>query len=109
MLQALVDCKLSVPKSFPRRTFQAVRGVLLFGAPHRGMHVDDILEMATELSAETRMDLVNYLKQDSNQLQQDLNSFRVLAGDFPIVSFYETILSQALMKAEVGILGLIQI
>jgi hypothetical protein len=64
------------------------------------MHVDDIVEMATELSAEHRMHLLDYLKKDSVPLLKDLSSFITLAGDFPIVSFYETVMSQKLVKAE---------
>lgn len=101
-IQTLVNCKLGEQHSFPRNTFQSVRGVFFFGAPHHGMHIDDIAEMATELSADHRMHLVNYLKKDSDQLQKDVSSFITFAGDFPIVSFYETVMSRELVKAEVG-------
>ena len=100
--QATIKCKLAEPKSFLRDTFRAIRGILFFGAPHRGMHVDDIAEMATELSAEHRMHIVDYLRKDSVQRQIDMSSFKTLTGEFPIVSFYETVMSQALEKAEVG-------
>lgn len=68
------------------------------------MHVDDIAEMATELSAEHRMHIVDYLRKDSVLLQRSVSAFKTLAGEFPIVSFYETVMSQALAKAEVGLL-----
>ena len=69
------------------------------------MHVDDIAEMATELSAEHRMHIVDYLRKGSVQIQTDMNGFKTLAGEFPIVSFYETVMSQTLEKAEVGSLN----
>jgi len=64
--------------------------------------VDDIAEMATELSAEHRMHIVEYLRKDSVPLQISVSAFKTLTGEFPIVSFYETVMSQALEKAEVG-------
>lgn len=69
------------------------------------MHVDDIVQMATELSAQHRMHIVDYLREDSVQLQIDMSGFKTLTGEFPIVSFYETVMSQALEKAEVGSLN----
>jgi len=102
ILHTLVNCKQGERHSFPLKTLQSVRGVFFFGAPHRGMHVDDIVEMATELSAEHRMHLINYLKKDSDQLLKDLSGFITLAGDFSIVSFYETVMSRGLVKAEAG-------
>ncbi len=65
------------------------------------MHVDDIAQMATELSAEHRMHIVDYLRKDSEQLRIDMSAFKTLTGEFPICSFYETVMSQALKKAEV--------
>lgn len=69
------------------------------------MYVDDIAEMATDFSAEHRMHIVDYLRKDSVQLQIDMSGFKTLTGEFPIVSFYETAMSQALEKAEVGSLN----
>ena len=65
------------------------------------MHVEDIAEMATELSANHRMHIIDYLREDSVQLQIDISGFKTLAGEFPIISFIETVMSQALEKAEV--------
>ena len=64
------------------------------------MHVNDIIAMVTELSAEHRMYLLKYLRQDSDQLPRDVSSFSAFAGDFPRISFYETIMSQPLVRAE---------
>lgn len=69
------------------------------------MYVDDIAEMAIDFSAEHRMHIVDYLRKDSVPLQIDMNGFKTLTGEFPIVSFYETAMSQALEKAEVGSLS----
>ena len=67
--------------------------------------MDDIAKMATELSAEHRMHIIDYLRKDSVQLQIDMSGFKTLTGEFPIVSFYETVMSQALENAEVGSLN----
>ncbi|KAL8857500.1 MAG: hypothetical protein Q9178_005995 [Gyalolechia marmorata] len=99
---ATIACKLAEPRSFRHNTFRAIRGILFFGAPHHGMHVDDIAEMATGLSAKHRMHIIDYLRRDSIQLQIDLSGFKTLTGEFPVVSFYETVMTQALEKAEVS-------
>ncbi|KAL8917214.1 MAG: hypothetical protein Q9172_005944 [Xanthocarpia lactea] len=98
--EATVACKLAEPRSFRHNTFRAIRGILFFGAPHHGMHVDDIAEMATGLSAKHRMHIIDYLRRDSIQLQIDMSGFKTLTGEFPVVSFYETVMTQALEKAE---------
>ena len=101
-MKALKQCKLSESQSFPRKTYRSVYGVLFFGAPHQGMEVEDIVDMATDLGAQERLHLVSVLEKGSEPLQQHLGSLTSLAGDFRIVSFYERILSRKLEKAEVG-------
>ena len=98
----LVACKLETPNSSAHKIFQAVRAVFRFGAPHRGMCVDDLVEMAEELPADHRMGIIDYLREDSGQLAKDLSSFITLAADVQIVSFYETKMSQKLQKAKVN-------
>jgi hypothetical protein len=93
---------LETPSSSTHKIFQAVQAVFFFGAPHRGMRVDDLAEMAEELSADHGMSIVDYLREHSGQLAKDLSSFITLAADVQIVSFYETLMSQKLQKAKVN-------
>ncbi|USP74943.1 hypothetical protein yc1106_02217 [Curvularia clavata] len=69
---------------------KATYGMLLFGIPHRGLVVDDIQKMVSEKGGHPRRELLEQIKQKSDQLASQLDSFRNIIQDRKVVSFYET-------------------
>jgi len=68
--------------------------MIFFGAPHRGLVVDDILPMLGEGSP--REALVKSLTSSSLQLRSELRRFINYSSQFKIVSFRETGLTRKL-------------
>ena len=69
---------------------KATYGMLLFGIPHRGLVLDDIQKMLAWKDGHPRRQLLEQIKQKSDQLASQLDSFRNIIQDRKVVSFYET-------------------
>lgn len=69
--------------------FQHTRATLFFGTPHRGMLVDDILNMIGDRSQ--RLKLVESLTTGSEELRRELERFinYSVSTDLKIVNFKE--------------------
>lgn len=64
--------------------------MLLFGIPHRGLVVDDIQKMLVGEDGHPRRGLLEQIREKSDLLASQLDSFRNLIQDRKVVSFYET-------------------
>jgi hypothetical protein len=65
-------------------------GMLLFGIPHRGLVVDDIQKMLAGEDGHPRRGLLEQIREKSDLLASQLDSFRNLIQDRKVVGFYET-------------------
>ena len=68
---------------------KATYDMLLFGIPHRGLVIDDIQKMLAGQDNHPRTDLLNQIKQKSDNLVSQLDDFKNLIRDRKVVSFYE--------------------
>lgn len=65
-------------------------GIFFLGVPHRGLWVDDMLDMLRSIHPNhPREELVKQLQVDSLSLRSQLDKFRNLCQDYELVSFYE--------------------
>ncbi|KFY95938.1 hypothetical protein V498_03016 [Pseudogymnoascus sp. VKM F-4517 (FW-2822)] len=68
---------------------KATYGILFFGAPHKGLVIDDIQRMVAGKDQHPRMELLEQIKLKSDLLLYQLADFKNLIRDRKIVSFYE--------------------
>ncbi|OBT66186.1 hypothetical protein VE03_05134 [Pseudogymnoascus sp. 23342-1-I1] len=68
---------------------KATYGILFFGAPHKGLVIDDIQRMVAGNDHHPRMELLEQIKLKSDLLMYQLIDFKNLIRDRKIVSFYE--------------------
>ena len=69
---------------------KATYGIFFLGVPHRGLWVDDMLDMLRCIHPNhPREALVKQLQVDSSSLKSQLDRFRNLSHDYELVSFYE--------------------
>ncbi|OBT91277.1 hypothetical protein VE02_00373 [Pseudogymnoascus sp. 03VT05] len=68
---------------------KATFGILFFGAPHKGLVIDDIQCMVAGKDQHPRMELLEQIKLKSDLLMYQLVDFKNLIRDRKIVSFYE--------------------
>lgn len=68
---------------------KATYGILFFGAPHKGLVIDDIQRMIAGKDQHPRMELLEQIKLKSDLLMYQLVDFKNLIRDRKIVSFYE--------------------
>ncbi|KFY48968.1 hypothetical protein V495_00865, partial [Pseudogymnoascus sp. VKM F-4514 (FW-929)] len=68
---------------------KAAYGILFFGAPHKGLVIDDIQRMVAGKDQHPRMELLEQIKLKSDLLMYQLADFKNLIRDRKIVSFYE--------------------
>ncbi|KFZ13479.1 hypothetical protein V501_03685, partial [Pseudogymnoascus sp. VKM F-4519 (FW-2642)] len=68
---------------------KATYGILFFGAPHKGLVIDDIQRMVAGKDRHPRMELLEQIKLKSDLLLYQLADFKNLIRDRKIVSFYE--------------------
>ena len=71
-------------------------GMLLFGIPHKGMLIDDILNMVAGQNNHPRKPLLEQIRNKSDQLECQVADFRNLIRDRKIVSFYERVRTRKL-------------
>jgi hypothetical protein len=64
--------------------------MLLFGIPHKGLVINDILKMLAEEENHPRSVLLQQIREKSDLLAFQLADFKNLVRDRKIVSFYET-------------------
>jgi hypothetical protein len=69
---------------------KATYGILFFGAPHKGLVIDDIQRMIMGKDDHPRAELLEQIKSKSDLLIYQLADFKNLIRDRKIVSFYET-------------------
>jgi hypothetical protein len=79
-------------------TFTWTRQMLLFGVPHQGMEIEDLMKKVEDTGGEssTRLDLVQSLSEGSNFLntqRADRANLWPSGSDITIVSFYERLTS----------------
>jgi hypothetical protein len=84
-------------------TFTSTRQVLLFGVPHQGMEIEDMIKMVEDTGGKssTRLDLVQSLSEGSNFLntqRADIVNLWPDGSDITIVSFYESLKSPTVEK-----------
>ena len=68
---------------------KAAYGILFFGAPHKGLVIDDIQRMVAGKDQHPRIELLEQIKLKSDLLMYQLADFKNLIRDRKIVSFYE--------------------
>ncbi|KFY69545.1 hypothetical protein V496_00165 [Pseudogymnoascus sp. VKM F-4515 (FW-2607)] len=68
---------------------KATYSILFFGAPHKGLVIDDIQRMVAGKDQHPRMELLEQIKLKSDLLMYQLADFKNLIRDRKIVSFYE--------------------
>jgi hypothetical protein len=78
--------------------FLSTKAVMLFGTPHRGLRGDHILEMVKANEFFDRVQLVNSIGIDSEELSSAFTKFKGIASNFDISSFYEVRLSRRLIQ-----------
>ncbi|KAA8905689.1 hypothetical protein FN846DRAFT_950264 [Sphaerosporella brunnea] len=93
--QLLVKARGADPETEPvlHALFRATRATLFFGAPHRGLILDDVLSMLqSQPQAMPRAKLVEQIQKQSDFLVDQLEMFVDLAeaANLQVVSFYET-------------------
>ena len=66
-------------------------GMLLFGIPHKGMLIDNILDMVAGQNNPPRKPLLEQIRNKSDLLENQLADFKNLIRDRKIVSFYERV------------------
>ncbi|KAA8894721.1 hypothetical protein FN846DRAFT_785990 [Sphaerosporella brunnea] len=98
--QALVRAKES--EKIYGSLFRCTRATIFFGTPHRGLSVDDILDMIGDHSS--RVELVKSLQTGSQELAAELRRFKNYVADakIKIVSFKESEQSLKLKKGPDG-------
>ena len=69
--------------------YRSTYGMLLFGIPHRGVLLDDILNMVAGENNHPRKPLWEQIRNEIDLLESQLADFRNLIRDRKIVSFYE--------------------
>jgi hypothetical protein len=79
-------------------TFTSTRQMLLFGVPHQGMEIEDMLKMVEDKGGKssTRWDLVQSLSEGSNFLntqREDIVNLWPTGSEIKIVSFCERLMS----------------
>ena len=70
--------------------------MLLFGIPHTGLMVDDILKMVAGQDNHPRSALLEQIRSKSDLLAFQLADFKNLIRDRKVVSFYETLQTRQL-------------
>ncbi|KAF1996776.1 hypothetical protein P154DRAFT_442615, partial [Amniculicola lignicola CBS 123094] len=70
--------------------YKATYGMLLFGIPHKGLVIDDIVKMLAEQENHPRNALLEQIRFKSNLLAFQLADFKNLIRDRKVVSFFET-------------------
>jgi hypothetical protein len=84
-------------------TFTSTRQMLLFGVPHQGMEIDEMLSMVEKTGGKssTRLDLVQTLSEGSNFLntqREDIVNLWPTGSNIQIVSFYERLKSPTVKR-----------
>jgi hypothetical protein len=84
-------------------TFTSTRQMLLFGVPHQGMEIDEMLSMVQKTGGKssTRLDLVQTLSEGSNFLntqREDIVNLWPTGSNIKIVSFYEKLKSPTVKR-----------
>ena len=69
--------------------YRSTYGMLLFAIPHKGMLIDDILNMVAGQNNPPRQPLLEQIRNKSGILESQLTDFKNLIRDRKIVSFYE--------------------
>jgi hypothetical protein len=77
---------------------RATYGMLLFGIPHKGLIVDDMLKMLAGKENHPRSVLLQQIREKSDLLAFQLADFKNLIRDRKIVSFYETVQTKQLER-----------
>lgn len=69
---------------------KATYGIFFLGVPHRGLRVDDMLDMLRCIHPNhPRQELVKQLQLDSPSLTSQRDRFMNLCHNYELVSFYE--------------------
>lgn len=82
---------------------RATYGVLFFGVPHRGLFIDDVINMVEAESQHQRIPLLKEINKTSEFITSELESFINLAARLKILSFYETAQTRQVMKVRANI------
>jgi hypothetical protein len=77
---------------------KATYALLFFGVPHRGIKLDDVVNMLEGESQAQGVSLVQEIIAASSEITIDVERFINLTMDMKIVSFYETGLTREVAK-----------
>ncbi|KAF2635275.1 hypothetical protein P280DRAFT_412043 [Massarina eburnea CBS 473.64] len=82
---------------FDRAFYNAMDAFFFFGTPHKGLSVQEILDMLVDPN-HPRVDLLGQIDSKNKFLGDQLRNFKNVLGDRKVTSFYETKLTRKLVK-----------